>query len=85
MLQVKQYEKQIEEAKSLMNTCNDKLADAEENMRIAEIGFKEGVVTASAVTEAQTSWLNVKSEYIDAKIDYIMATTYLRKAIGKLK
>ncbi len=85
MLQVRQYEKQIEEAQSRIIACSDKLSDAEENMRIADLGFKEGVMTASEVTEAQTSWLNVQSELIDAKIDYIMATTYLRKATGTLK
>ena len=42
---------------------------AEENLRYATLGFKEGVIATSNVLEAQTAWLSAHSEKIDAQID----------------
>ncbi len=84
MLQVSQYEKKIEEAKSRLQMTTEKMTDAEENLRMATIGFNEGVIPSSTLEAAQTAWMQAHSEYIDAKIDVIMANTYLRKAVGNL-
>ena len=84
MLQVNQYEKQIKEAESRLQLTTDKMSDAEENLRMATIGFNEGMVPSSTLDMAQTSWMQAHSELIDAKIDVIMANTYLKKSIGKL-
>lgn len=84
MLQVNQYECQINEAKSRMNMASEKMLDAEENLRMATLGFEEGVIASSVLNEAQTAWLQAHSEYIDSKIDWIMANIYLQKAIGVL-
>ena len=84
MLQVNQYERQIEEAKSRVKLAEEKMSDAEENLRMATLGFEEGVIPSSGLTEAQTAWLQAHSEYIDAKIDWIMAKVYLQKATGML-
>lgn len=85
MLQVNQYEKQIREADARLKMSQEKMSDAEENLRVATIGFQEGVITSSGITEAQTAWLQAHSDYIDSKIDLIMTRIYLRKAIGILK
>lgn len=84
MLQVHQYERQIEEAKSRVTMSEEKLSDAEENLRIATLGFEEGIIPSSGLTEAQTAWLQAHSDYIDSKIDWIMAKVYLQKATGLL-
>lgn len=84
LLQVDQYERQIEEAKSRVKMAEEKMSDAEENLRMATLGFDEGVIPSSGLTEAQTAWLQAHSEYIDAKIDWIMAKVYLQKATGIL-
>ena len=84
MLQVSQYEKQIKEAESRLQMTTEKMSDAEENLRMATVGFNEGMIPSSTLDAAQTSWMQAHSEYIDAKIDVIMANTYLKKAIGKL-
>ena len=84
MLQVNQYERQIKEAESRMSLTSDKMSDAEENLRIANIGFREGIVPSSTLDSAQTAWMQAHSEYIDAKIELIMANTYFKKSIGKL-
>ena len=84
-LQASQYEKKIAEADSRLAMALKNLENAEENLRVANIGFKEGVVESSLVLAAQTAWLKAHSEEIDARIDRIMATVYLRQAIGQLK
>lgn len=84
MLQVSQYEKQIKEAEQRLQMTTEKMSDAEENLRIATVGFNEGVIPSSTLDAAQTSWMQAHSEYIDAKIDVIMANTYLKKAVGNL-
>lgn len=84
-LQVNQYEKKIAEADSRLEMALKNMENAEENLRVANIGFKEGVVESSLVLAAQTAWLQAHSEEIDARIDRIMATVYLRQATGQLK
>ena len=84
MLQVSQYEKQIKEAEQRLQMTTEKMSDAEENLRMATVGFNEGMIPSSTVEAAQTSWMQAHSEYIDAKIDVIMANTYLKKAVGNL-
>ena len=85
MLQVSQYEKQIKEAEQRLQMTTDKMSDAEENLRMATVGFNEGMIPSSTLEAAQTAWMQAHSEYIDAKIDVIMANTYLKKAVGNLQ
>jgi outer membrane protein TolC len=82
MLQVRQCEKQLGEADARMRLTQEKLNDADENLRMATAGFREGVVESSVIDLAQTAWLQAHSDYIDAKIDRIMAEVNLRKAAG---
>ena len=84
-LQVNQYEKKIAEADSRLQMALKNMENAEENLRVANIGFNEGVVESSLVLAAQTAWLKAHSEEIDARIDRSMATVYLRQATGQLK
>ena len=58
--------------------------EAEENLRYANHGMKEGVITLSNVMEAQTAWLKAKSEWVNAKVDMRLADLYLKKAIGTI-
>ena len=58
---------------------------AEENLRCANLGFKEGVVQLAAVMEAQTAWLQAQSQKIDAEIDAKLSRTSLRKALGTIQ
>lgn len=60
------------------------LASADENLRSATYGFKEGVMTSDDVMAAQTAWLKANSENIDAMIDVHLCDTYLSKVLGKL-
>ena len=83
-LQASQYDKKIAEADSRLEMALKNMENAEENLRIANIGFQEGVVESQLVLAAQTAWLKAHSEEIDARIDRIMATVYLRQVTGQL-
>ena len=82
LLQVRQCESQLSEAEARLKLTQEKLNDADENLRMATAGFREGVVESSTFNLAQTAWLQAHSEYIDSKIDCIMADVNLRKAAG---
>ena len=83
-LQASQYDMKIAEADSRLEMALKNMENAEENLRIANIGFQEGVVESQLVLAAQTAWLKAHSEEIDARIDRIMATVYLRQVTGQL-
>lgn len=85
-------ELQVNQAAFKVNEANKKLAmtqknqeKAEENLRYANLGFKEGVIPTSNVLEAQTAWLAAQSDRIDAQIDVKLTEVYLRKSLGTLK
>jgi outer membrane protein TolC len=57
---------------------------ADENLRTANVGFKEGVITPTTVMEAQTAWLQAQSQKIDAEIDVKLSQVELQKSLGVL-
>lgn len=84
-LQVNQASfKASESVKQYEMTCKN-MEKAEENLRNAQIGFQEGVLTTNNVLEAQTAWLQANSEKIDAGIDVRLCEVYLAKALGRMK
>ncbi len=83
-LQVRQASFKTQEAYKTYNTANANLAKADENLRMATLGYKEGVSTSETVMEAQTAWLKAHSEQIDAMIEVQLCQVYLRKALGTL-
>ena len=84
-LQVNQTNFKVDEANKRQAMAEASIKRAEENLRTAEIGFREGVITPTTVMEAQTAWLQAKSQKIDADIDVKMAQVDLQKAMGQLK
>lgn len=83
-LQIGQYEHRVAEAQARMALAGASLENAEENLRMANLGFAEGVVESSVVLAANAAWLKAHSEEIDARIDCIMSKVYLRQAVGML-
>lgn len=83
-LQVQQASYKAQEAVKTYKMTLENLASADENLRQAQIGFKEGVMTVDNVMEAQTAWLKANSERIDAQIDVQLCDTYLKKVLGLL-
>lgn len=84
-LQVQQAKFSFQEAFKTYDMTKANMSSAEENLRSAQIGFKEGVMTTNDVIAAQTAWLQANSEKIDAEIGIHLCEVYLDKVIGKLK
>ena len=84
-LQVNQSEFRVSESQKKLQQAQSSIARAEENLRTANLGFKEGVISSTTVMEAQTAWLQACSQKIDAEIDVKMSQVNLQKALGTLQ
>ena len=84
-LQVNQNTFRVNEAYKTLTMAQSNIARAEENLRTANIGFKEGVITPTTVMEAQTAWLQAQSQKIDAEIDVKLSQVDLKKSLGTLE
>lgn len=83
-LQVEQFRFKHAEAKKRLSLAKNNIAKANENLRCATIGYKEGVLTTTVVLEAQTAWMQAHTQLIDAQIELRTAQLGLRKALGTL-
>lgn len=84
-LQVSQASYKAQEAIKTYTATEANLAKAQDNLRTATLGFKEGVITTDDVMAAQTAWLKAHSENIDALIDVQLCDVYLSKVLGTLE
>lgn len=83
-LQVSQDQQKVEEAAERLTTAERSQAEADENLRYANAGMKEGVIPLSNVLEAQTAWLKAHSAQVEAEVDLRLANLYLLKSTGML-
>lgn len=83
-LQVHQSAFNVNEADKKLQLSQKHMEQAEENLRTATIGFKEGVISTSDVLAAQTAWLQAHSNKIDAQIDAKITRSVLQKSLGTL-
>lgn len=83
-LQANQTAFKAEESNKRLAMAKTSVEKADENLRMANLGFTEGVITPATVMEAQTAWLQAKSQLIDAQIDVLMSTVDLQKVQGTL-
>lgn len=83
-LQVSQARFSYQEAFKTYEMTRANMRAADENLRNAGIGFREGVLTADDVIGAQTAWLKANSERIDAEIGIRLCNVYLSKVLGTL-
>ena len=84
-LQVNQHTFRVTEANKQLTMAKSNIARADENLRTANIGFREGVITPATVMEAQTAWLQAQSQKIDAEIDVKLSQVDLQKSLGTLE
>ena len=82
-LQVNQEAFRVNEANRKLALSEKNLAKAEENLRMAQVGFKEGVINTSDLLAAQTAWLQAHSDKIDSQIDIRLSRAAYNKALGK--
>lgn len=83
-LQVSQNTYKQNEAMRKLEVANDNLAEANENLRMAQLSFQSGVITASNLLEAQTAWLGANSDVIDAQIEAKIYSIQLDRSAGRL-
>lgn len=57
--------------------------DAQENLRIAEGEYKEGVGSMLDVIDAQTAQVSAEESYIEALADFRIARAALKRAVGQ--
>ncbi len=83
-LQVSQSRQKVQEAAERLQTARRSCEEADENLRYATLGLREGVIPVSNVLEAQTAWLKSHSEHVTSQIDLKLANLYLLKAAGRI-
>lgn len=84
-LQVEQHRFKLKEAEKRLSLSKKHVASAEENLRCANLGFKEGVMSLTDVMAAQTAWQSAHTEIIDAEIEVQLSQVGLKKALGQLQ
>lgn len=84
-LQVNQAAYKAQEAVKTRIATTSNLEKANENLRMAKVGFKEGVMPVDNVMAAHTAWLKANSEAIDAQIDVQLCNVYLSKVLGTMQ
>lgn len=84
-LQVSQSAFRVNEAGKQYRLSQKNMDRAEENLRIAQAGFREEVVTTNELLAAQTAWLQAQSEKIDAQVDLKVTRSVWQKALGTLQ
>ena len=83
-LQVNQEQFKVKEANKKYGMTLKNVEKADENLRCANLGFAEGVMTATEVMEAQTAWLQAQTQKIDAEIEVRLTQVSLKKSLGIL-
>lgn len=84
-LQVEQQRFKYREALRRVEMAKKHVASAEENLRCATLGFREGVMSLTEVMGAQTAWQAANDEMIDSEIEVQLSQVALRKALGQLR
>ena len=84
-LQLSQSNFRVNAADKKLELAKASRQKAEENLRTANLGFQEGVISSTTVMEAQTAWLQAQSQYIDAEIDVQLSRVNLQKSLGTLR
>ena len=84
-LQVNQSNFRVNEANKKLLLAQASQQRADENLRMATLGFQAGVISSTTVMEAQTAWLQAQSQRIDAEIDVQLSRVNLQKSLGTLR
>jgi len=70
-------------AKERIGVVREAVVQAEENLRVTNERFKEGVALNSDVLDAETTLFQMKTGYTQALVDFELAKARLAKAIGE--
>lgn len=82
-LDVRQQSFKLQEAEKKLAAASANSEKADENLRYANVGFQEGVISAADAMAAATAWISARSALTDAQIDVKLCRVYLDKALGR--
>ena len=74
----------VNESTKKLALAEKNMEKAEENLRYANLGFKEGVIRPATYWK-HNGWFSAQAGKIDAQIDVKMSELYLNKSMGILK
>ncbi len=84
-LEVSQAQFKVTEAEKKLHLTKTNRLRAEENLKMARLGFDAGMVSTVVLMEAQNAWLKAQTDEIDAGIEYRQSVVYLSKSTGNLQ
>jgi outer membrane protein TolC len=82
-VEVRQNWLALKSAREKIGVAGDAVAQAEENLRVTNERFKEGVALNSDVLDAETALLQAKTSRTQAFVDHELAKARLAKAVGE--
>ena len=81
-LEVTQNYLNIKKSEERMTVAGQNVTQAEENYRVTDDKFKNGLALNSDLLDAEVALLQAKTDYIQSIVDYELAQAKLNKSIG---
>ena len=81
-LQIKQALRAVEDARRAWSASLKAVELARENMRYAEVGYREGVIPLINYTQAQTAWMSAQDGLIDSQIQLLLSKSKLKNILA---
>jgi len=83
-LQVNEATYWLNEAVDRVKLTQNSLTNADENLEVISDRYNEGLTSILAVLDAQFTWQLAYSDYIDAKLNYLISWSKFKRALGEL-
>jgi outer membrane protein TolC len=83
-LEVTQNYLNIQQAKEKMIVAGNTVAQAEENYRVTDDKFKNGLTLNSELLDAEVAMLTAKTNFVQSQVDYELAKAQLEKSSGEI-
>jgi outer membrane protein TolC len=83
--EVRQAFLSLKDAEELINSQKENVKQAEEGLRLANIGFQNGVNTQLEVLDTQLALDVARKNYLSAIYSYNLAQLMMQKAMGVLR
>jgi outer membrane protein TolC len=85
LLEIQQAYLQLNQSVKHIELSRLSLEQAEENLKLSNDRLKAGTIVASDALDAQTIWQQAYSNFIEAKVEYRINESALKRALGELK
>lgn len=82
-LEVTQTYLNILQAKEKMTVAGNNVSQAEENYRVTDEKFKNGLTLNSELLDAEVALLTAKTNFVQSQVDYELAKAQLEKSSGE--